>query len=145
MNIIKQSSQNSSVTIPYERSFRNISKTPEDERLRDEFNFCGCGWPQHMLIPKGKPEGMTFDLFAMISDYEEDRVEQPDGTPICADSSSFCGLKDKKYPDKRAMGYPFDRRLLADNLNSMVSNFSNMKIAEVTIKFSNKVVDRKKN
>jgi hypothetical protein len=40
----------------------------------EEFNFCGCGWPQHMLIPKGSPEGMPCELFVMISNYDDDKV-----------------------------------------------------------------------
>ena len=27
----------------------------------------------------------------------------------CKTSVSFCGLRDRKYPDRRPMGYPFDR------------------------------------
>lgn len=40
----------------------------------EEFNFCGCGWPHHMLIPKGLPEGLVFQLFVMITNFEDDRV-----------------------------------------------------------------------
>lgn len=36
--------------------------------------ICGCGWPEHLLLPKGKPEGMKFDVFVMITDYTNDRV-----------------------------------------------------------------------
>lgn len=27
----------------------------------------------------------------------------------CNDAASFCGVRDRLYPDRRAMGYPFDR------------------------------------
>jgi hypothetical protein len=41
----------------------------------------------------------------MATDWNVDRVEV-DGK--CG-SMSYCGKKDAAYPDKRLMGYPFDR------------------------------------
>lgn len=66
-------SDESSVTVPYERTFRNLEVGREgvDE---DSFNFCGCGWPQHLLIPKGTEAGMACQLFVMVSNYEYDAV-----------------------------------------------------------------------
>lgn len=77
-NNIRQSSNKSSITIPYERTFRPIGADyqPTDAERLAEFRFCGCGWPEHMLLPRGKPEGMSFELFAMISDYDGDAVQQ---------------------------------------------------------------------
>lgn len=67
------------------------------------------GWPHHMLIPKGLPgAGLACDLFVMISDYQGDRIDQ-DLVGTCNDAISFCGVRDRMYPDRRAMGYPFDR------------------------------------
>lgn len=63
------------MTIPYERTFRNIGAVPAEATQRSRFEFCGCGWPQHMLLPKGSPEGVIFDIFVMVSDYEQDRVD----------------------------------------------------------------------
>uniref|UniRef100_A0A182TC13 Tyrosinase copper-binding domain-containing protein n=1 Tax=Anopheles maculatus TaxID=74869 RepID=A0A182TC13_9DIPT len=69
--IIRRSDQ-SSVTIPYERTFRRVdaSNMPGTENFR----FCNCGWPDHMLLPKGQPDGQPFDLFIMVSDYNDDAV-----------------------------------------------------------------------
>jgi len=38
------------------------------------------------------------------------------------------------------MGFPFDRRLPADNLNNFVRAFTNMAKADLTIKFNDKTV-----
>lgn len=78
VNNIRQSSDNSSVTIPYERTFRPIGRKnqPSDEQRLSEFRFCGCGWPQHLLLPRGRPDGLVFNLFAMISNFEGDAVPQ---------------------------------------------------------------------
>ncbi|KAJ8948073.1 hypothetical protein NQ318_008424 [Aromia moschata] len=74
-NTINRSSGQSSVTIPFERSFRDLdTNRPEGGEALAQFNFCGCGWPEHMLIPMGKPEGMECELFVMISNYDDDKV-----------------------------------------------------------------------
>lgn len=75
-NIITRGSEESSVTIPYERSFRRIGSAyqPTDTNELAQFQFCGCGWPQHMLLPKGTATGAQFDLFVMISDYSIDHT-----------------------------------------------------------------------
>lgn len=65
--------------------------------------YCECGWPYHLLVPRGSPAGMRFALLAIVTD---------DNLPkqgACG-SMSFCGVKND-YPDPRPMGYPFDRPL----------------------------------
>lgn len=58
----------------------------------------------------------------------------------CDDAHSFCGLKDKKYPDKRTMGYPFDRNIKnANSLDDFAKGYSNMLSDEITIKFTNEL------
>jgi tyrosinase len=74
-NEIRRSSTDSSVTIPFERTFRDLRGKPDEGTAEGEaFNYCGCGWPQHMLVPKGLPEALECDLFVMVSNYEQDRV-----------------------------------------------------------------------
>lgn len=75
-NTIMRRSTDSTVTIPFERTFRNVdlNRPAEGTVEEQEFNFCGCGWPQHMLIPRGLPEGLVFNLFVMITNYADDRV-----------------------------------------------------------------------
>lgn len=48
-NEIRRRSDQSSVTIPYERSFRRIGSDYQPTNSEDlaQFQFCGCGWPQH--------------------------------------------------------------------------------------------------
>lgn len=94
-----------------------------------------------MLIPKGTTEGLRSDLFVMISDYEQDRVNQ-DLAGTCNNAASYCGVRDRLYPDLRAMGYPFDRlsRPGADTLNSFLT--PNMRTQEVSIVFNDRTVER---
>lgn len=144
-NTLTRSSTDSSVTIPFERSFRNLDfRRPQGGDALAQFNFCGCGWPQHMLIPKGTPQGYPCQLFVMISNYDDDRIDQTiDG--VCNDAGSYCGIKDKLYPDRRSMGYPFDRvaRPGVDTLQQFLT--PNMRVQDVSIKFNNRTVRPKQN
>lgn len=142
-NTIRRRSTESSVTIPFERTFRNLDvNRPATGSAQDvEFNFCGCGWPNHMLIPKGLPEGLRCELFVMVSNYDHDRIEQQlVGT--CSDAASYCGVRDRLYPDRRPMGYPFDRlsRAGADRLVNFLT--PNMSIVDVVVRHDNRVVLR---
>lgn len=83
VNTIVRRSDQSSVTIPYERTFRSVgtSTQPSDPNALAQFRFCGCGWPQHMLVPKGAVgDGVQFDIFAMVTDYTQDAVDQSSDT-----------------------------------------------------------------
>ncbi|XP_017467197.1 PREDICTED: phenoloxidase 2-like [Rhagoletis zephyria] len=142
-NTVRRRSTESSVTIPFDRTFRNLDVNRPAVGSADEleFNFCGCGWPNHMLIPKGLPEGLRCELFVMVSNYDQDRIEQQlVGT--CSDAASYCGVRDRLYPDRRAMGYPFDRlsRPGADRLVNFLT--PNMSIVDVVVRHENRVVPR---
>ncbi|CRK98947.1 CLUMA_CG012103, isoform A [Clunio marinus] len=142
-NTINRRSTESAVTIPYEQTFRNldINRPAVGSQREAEYNICGCGWPNHMLIPKGLPNGMLFDLFVMISNYEEDQVNQ-DLVGQCTDAAPYCGIRDRQYPDRKAMGYPFDRvaRSGVNNLNNFLT--PNMGTREISIVFNNRVTQR---
>lgn len=76
-NQITRNSSESAITIPFEATFRNVDlNRPADSDLQNvaSFSYCGCGWPQHMLVPKGTENGFPMDLFVMVSDYQQDRV-----------------------------------------------------------------------
>ncbi|XP_058460273.1 phenoloxidase 8-like [Malaya genurostris] len=145
-NITRRSNQ-SSVTVAYNRTFRQIKTEAQIPNKSDleQFRFCGCGWPEHMLLPKGTAEGMVFDLFVMISNYAGDSIGQEfDENINCNDSHSFCGLRDKLYPDARSMGFPFDRKspAMVHTLQQYMAANSNMRATDVTIKFRNTVIAR---
>ncbi|XP_076290226.1 phenoloxidase 1-like [Lasioglossum baleicum] len=135
-NVIQQKSTDSSVTIPFEQTFP--PRDTDSTECPKPDNFCGCGWPQHLLVPKGVKGGFPMVLFAMVSDYTRDIVEQVESS-CCKDGVSYCGLRDKKYPDARAMGYPFDR-LPRENVQQL-SDFltKNMNTKPVVIKFEDEI------
>ncbi|XP_030746158.1 phenoloxidase 1-like isoform X2 [Sitophilus oryzae] len=137
-NTIMRNSSDSSVTIPFERTYRDVDTSrPEGGDALARFNFCGCGWPDNLLIPKGTPEGLPCQLFVMISNIADDKIDQ-EVTGECNDSYSYCGLKDKLYPDRRSMGYPFDR-LPRDGVDTLQQFLTpNMRVQDVTLTFENK-------
>lgn len=145
-NLIRRRSTDSSVTIPFERTFRDVDTNRPGAGTTEEeaFNFCGCGWPQHMLVPKGLPgPGLASDLFVMISNINDDRVEQSlVGT--CNDAASFCGVRDRLYPDRRSMGYPFDRlaRSGVERLQQFLT--PNMATIQCTITHTDRTVQQQK-
>lgn len=142
-NNITRKSSDSSVTIPFERTFRELQENrPQEGANLERFNFCGCGWPQHMLIPRGSPEGYPCHLFVMVSNYNDDRVEQKNNDRTCRDAASYCGIRDNMYPDKRSMGYPFDR-LPRDRVDTLTQFLTpNMRVQEVSIVHNNVVRPR---
>jgi len=89
---------------PSEPKPRQTPGTPASTR-----NYCDCGWPYHLLLPRGNEAGMDFRLLVMLTDWNTDSV----GADTKCGSMSFCGAKDTDYPDIRAMGYPFDRKFPA--------------------------------
>ncbi|KAF7994702.1 hypothetical protein HCN44_004174 [Aphidius gifuensis] len=142
INVIERQSNDSSVTIPFERTFRNLDKKrPTGGSTLEDFNFCGCGWPQHMLVPRGNTDGYPMTVFIMISDFRNDAVAQ--ASPVgCADAVSYCGLRDRKYPDAQSMGFPFDRPPPRGVLQIGQFLTPNMAAIDVVIRFTNTVVPK---
>ncbi|KAJ5597685.1 hypothetical protein N7537_007769 [Penicillium hordei] len=95
------------------RKMANYSEVDADYGTR---TWCRCGWPQNLMLPAGRPEGMPFVAFCMATD---DAIDEKVWSP----SHSFCGAakkggskdddpdadKNTTYPDPRGMGYPFNR------------------------------------
>lgn len=77
----------------------------------------------------------------MVSNYDEDRVDQ-DLTGRCSDAASYCGVQDRKYPDRKPMGYPFDRKPNAASLSSFLT--PNMRVQDVNIVLNDKRTETRK-
>lgn len=87
-------------------------------------SWCRCGWPQNMMLPVGKVDGMEFVAFCMATDDALD-------TAVKTPSLSYCGAmqNERKYPDPRGMGYPFNREWLQEisdgtkqSISTIISN-----------------------
>jgi hypothetical protein len=93
-----------------------------------EANYCTCGWPYNLLLPRGTAAGMPFRLIVVCSDLAIDQVGGDEG---CG-SLSFCGARDR-YPDRRPMGYPFDQPF-ADAIPDVVMANASMAFRDFTIR-----------
>ncbi|XP_066957149.1 phenoloxidase 2-like [Macrobrachium rosenbergii] len=140
-NKLERSSLESSITGPEEATFRDLEAESNTES-GSEFGQCGCGWPQHMLLPRGMPQGMGFQLFVMLTDYAVDKVDQVIRSRECSNAVSYCGILDSKFPDSRPMGFPFDRmnpHLIngprIETAGDMASQFDNMLMEDIKITF----------
>lgn len=67
-------------------------------------NYCDCGWPYTLLLPRGAEEGSGYRLVVACTDTSLDEV----GPPGECGSLSYCGAQNG-YPDKLDMGFPFSR------------------------------------
>ncbi|GFY67427.1 hemocyanin C chain [Trichonephila inaurata madagascariensis] len=114
-NTVERRSIDSSVTLSKQPTLKELLQGKGTDRRGDE--YCSCGWPDHLLIPKGDSSGMKFHLFAIFTNYFEDTVNDHGRTNECVDAVSYCGAKDQLYPDKRAMGFPWDREIVANDFN----------------------------
>ncbi|KAJ1534073.1 Polyphenol oxidase 1 [Nowakowskiella sp. JEL0078] len=105
----RRSDQSSVIRKPAQKTVEQMDdRRDEDDGLNrsgSDGQYCDCGWPFNMLIPKGSSEGIPFKLSVLATDWNKDNVPTNTG---CG-SMSFCGAKDK-YPDSREMGYPFIRK-----------------------------------
>ncbi|XP_050082984.1 hexamerin-1.1-like [Anopheles aquasalis] len=65
-----------------------------------------CGFPNRLMLPKGKKGGMPYQLFVIVSPYHEPAVPQYTGfDPVLS-----CGIgSGARYVDSYAFGYPLDR------------------------------------
>lgn len=143
MNTVRRKSVETPLTIDFPQSLRELRQERDNA-----MPFCGCGWPHHLLIPKGNREGLSMDIFAIITNSEEDYVE-PIGTgqQQCRPAYIFCGLMDERYPDARPMGYPFDRKLFisethgATFLENLVRAVPNAISTHVRIKLFKKFIE----
>nr|CAR85696.1 hemocyanin subunit type 2 [Hierodula membranacea] len=135
-NVITRNSEDSIVTIPEPRSFPHLINyveraiNGEEEYVVDKYHR-HCGFPHRLLLPKGKPEGMTYRIYVIITDYNKDIITS-DWKPEDIENLSslgYCGVLEGKIPDARPMGFPFDRRITSEE-----EFFTqNMKVVDVTI------------
>lgn len=64
------------------------------------------------------------------------KVEQSPPNGVCNDNYVLCGLRNRKYPDKRSMGYPFDRPASEDVMifEDFTNGRDNMISKKITIR-----------
>lgn len=79
---------------------------------------------------------LTFLLYT----FEQVKQDKTDDH-ICSESVIFCGLRDILYPDKRSMGFPFDRSFdsSVSTIEDLVNDRNNMFNRFVSIRHINEI------
>jgi len=125
-NTIHRTAEESSVTASEKQIFAPFDTI-------DTKDQCNCGWPSYMLLPKGKPEGMKFTLVVFITNWGEDKLHD-DHSCMCKGAPSYCRFLYNMIPDRRPVGYPFDRRI--DSTKWKDIQIDNLYTTDVTITFT---------
>lgn len=73
-NVINRNAIESSVTLAHTYTFEELKAGQNTSEESSE--YCSCGWPEHMLVPRGTTKGMDFELFVMCTDYTVDNVSR---------------------------------------------------------------------
>jgi tyrosinase len=97
--------------------------------------WCECGLPYRLLLPRGTAAGAPFRFLVMLTDAAEDGLENEAGDFECG-SVSFCGKNDWAWPDKKTMGFPFDRKFVSaetDPVFGVLDSLPNVVWRDVTI------------
>jgi hypothetical protein len=111
-------------------SLSSVIRKQDPAAVTGGVDYCGCGWPANLLLPRGRLAGMRFRLLVMLTEWSVDRVPQDSA---CG-SFSFCGARDR-YPDTRPMGYPFDRPFGPDRtIAQFVAAQPNVATRDITIR-----------
>jgi len=92
-------------------------------------DFCDCGWPMNLQLPRGTEAGMSFQLAAMISEGASAGVSGTCG------SRAFCGSGFDPYPEVTGtdLGFPFDRPAAGGTL-AFIDASQDIARREITIK-----------
>lgn len=85
--------------------------SPAPDAAPDGERWCDCGWPQNLMLPAGRPEGMRFVACVLLT-TDDLAVRRCSRCSRTGDEIVACGslLGGGKYPDALGMGYPFNRR-----------------------------------
>ncbi|XP_042881568.1 hemocyanin F chain-like isoform X6 [Penaeus japonicus] len=124
LNLVTRASQESSI-LGHE-GFPTRGR-PGNER----FDYQGCGWPPHLLLPRGSPSGLNFQVFIMLTDADRDIISSSRRP-----RSSFCVPPRERFQDRRPMGFPLDREMESGSALStqeVFRNYANVRIVDVTV------------
>lgn len=116
---------------PYSEIYRRVMTTVRgQQQAQNSFSDLvgeNGRFPQRLLLPRGRPEGLPMQLLVIVSPVEQQeqdermRLERFDGV---------IGISQASIEDNRPLGYPLDRRL--DNEQQLL-RLPNVQIQDVLI------------
>lgn len=124
--MIHRTGSESNVAIPDRIHFKDLI-TKADEAVASGSDLHleagrSCGHPQRLLLPKGNKKGLAF-YFSVIITSGDDGVHSDLDTNDHGGNHGYCGIHGEKYPDKRPMGFPYERRIPNESVLVDLPNF----------------------
>ncbi|XP_069705755.1 allergen Cr-PI-like [Periplaneta americana] len=113
--VIERKSHDSSIISDSHDSYRNLFKKVSDAlEGKDQYYIDNshkyCGYPENLLLPKGKKGGQTFTFYVIVTPYV--KQDEHDLESYHYKAFSYCGVgHGRKYPDDKPLGFPFDRKI----------------------------------
>ena len=79
VTVVHRKSSESSVTIPDRETTKDLVKRVHDALQGGSTYYVSkdvrhCGYPDRLLLPKGKKEGMPFTLYVIVTNFETEKV-----------------------------------------------------------------------
>jgi hypothetical protein len=132
---VRRRSDESAVARKPVKRAADLGPTSEPGSVTGGDDWCDCGWPYTVLLPKGTESGTGFKLAVFLTAGDDlDLPPEGEVEPVgehCS-SISYCGLKGKGYPDSRPMGYPFCRPF-PDTITDVIANGPASALRDFTI------------
>ncbi|XP_075154190.1 arylphorin subunit A4-like [Haematobia irritans] len=96
---------NAADRLTYSQRYHQMAHNPND--FNDDFPHNFCGFPDHLILPRGWPQGMPMQLFFIVSPYHG-----PTDTATLDGHQNICNVgSGKRHLDDLPFGYPFDREI----------------------------------
>jgi hypothetical protein len=84
-----------------------------------------CGYPERLLLPRGKKGGQVFTFYVIVTPYV--KQSEYDFQAYNYKAFSYCGVGiNNKYPDDKPLGFPFDRPIYGGDFYTPNSYFKDV-------------------
>lgn len=129
---IQRNSRESNVVASDYPSYRTLLRKVGDAlEGKDQFYIdkteSYCGYPERLLLPKGKKGGQAFTFYVILTPYTQQG--EHDFEPYNYKAFSYCGVGyNNKYPDDKPLGFPFDRPISGADFYTPNSYFKDVVI-----------------
>ncbi|XP_068081328.1 hexamerin-like [Anabrus simplex] len=107
-NVIERSSRDSNAIVNDQITTTSLLKKIDNALEGKEPLYIGstyrhCGFPERLLIPRGRKSGLPLNLYVVIAPYEGEDLNFHPSDITCGAGINYQNV------DKRPFGYPFDR------------------------------------
>ncbi|XP_034481756.1 fat-body protein 1 [Drosophila innubila] len=116
---------------PYSEIYRRVMTTmrgQQEQLISDELVAQNGRFPQRLLLPRGRPEGLPMQLLVIVSPIERQEHR------MVLDRTGGLMISQASIEDKRPLGFPLDRRI--DNEQKFI-RLSNVQLQDVVIVHEN--------